>query len=50
MRAKIKDGSAINPITVVVENINQDGFHTKVSMRDHLIVSYQPFGFDGTNN
>ena len=49
MQAKIKDGSAINPITVVVESVNQGGFHTKVSMREHLIVSDQPFGFDGTN-
>ena len=49
VQAKLKDGSAINPITIVVENNNQGGFHTKVSMRDHLIVSDQPFGFDGTN-
>ena len=48
-QAKLKDGSAINPITVVVESINQGGFHTKVSMRDHLLVSDQPLGFDGTN-
>ena len=49
VQAKLRDGSAINPITVVVESINQGGFHTKVSMRDHLIASDQPFGFDGTN-
>lgn len=49
VQAKIKDGSAINPITVKVESVNQGGFHTKVSMREHLIVSDQPFGFDGTN-
>ena len=49
VQAKLKGGSAINPITVVVESINQGGFQTKVSMRNHLLVSDQPFGFDGMN-
>lgn len=49
VQAKLRDGSAINPISVVVESNNQGGFHTKMSMRDHQIVSDQPFGFDGTN-
>ncbi|CAI8357201.1 MAG: Uncharacterised protein [SAR116 cluster bacterium MED-G04] len=48
-QAKIRDGTAINPISVVVESVNQGGFHTRISMRDHVIVSDQPYGFTGTN-
>lgn len=48
-RSNLVAGSAINPITVKVESQNQGGFHTKVLARDHVIVSDQPFGFDGEN-
>jgi len=46
---KLSDGKAINPINVVVESENQGGFHTKILIRDHEIISDQPFGFSGQN-
>ncbi len=49
MQARLNDGTAFNTITVVVESINQGEFHTRVSMRDHVLDSDQPFGFDVTN-
>ena len=42
-------GSAINPITVTVESQNQGGFHTEIMMRNQVIVSDQPVGFEGEN-
>ena len=49
MQIKLNDGTATNPITVLVESINQGGFHTRVSMRNHSLASDQLFGFDGRN-
>ena len=46
---KLSNGEAINPINVVVESENQGGFHTKILIRDHEIISDQPFGFSGQN-
>ena len=46
---KLKKGSAINPISVVVESKNQGGFQTKITMRDHVVISDQPHGFSGSN-
>ena len=48
-QSKLVSGSAINPITVTVESQNQGGFHTKIMMRNHVIKSDQPFGFEGEN-
>ncbi|MGI9383068.1 MAG: OsmC family protein [Methyloligellaceae bacterium] len=45
----LKSGTATNPITVTVSSQNQGGFKSRISMRDHTIVSDQPFGFEGTN-
>ena len=44
---KLSEGKAINPIDVVIESKNQGGFQTKISIRDHEIISDQPFGFSG---
>ncbi len=46
---KLLDGKAINPIKVVIESKNQGGFQTKILIRDHEIISDQPFGFNGRN-
>ena len=46
---KLADGKAINPINVVIESKNQGGFQTKILIRDHEIISDQPFGFNGQN-
>ena len=46
---KLSDGTAINPINVAIESKNQGGFQTKILIRDHEIISDQPFGFDGQN-
>jgi uncharacterized OsmC-like protein len=46
---KLSDGKAINPITVTIESKNQGGFQTKILIRDHEIISDQPFGFNGQN-
>ena len=46
---KLSDGEAINPINVAIESKNQGGFQTKILIRDHEIISDQPFGFDGQN-
>ena len=46
---KLSDGKAINPINVVIESENQGGFQTKILIRDHEIISDQPFGFNGQN-
>ena len=46
---KLSHGEAINPINVAIESKNQGGFQTKILIRDHEIISDQPFGFDGQN-
>ena len=46
---KLSDGTAINPINVAIESKNQGGFQTKILIRDHEIISDQPFGFNGQN-
>ena len=46
---KLSDGKAINPVNVVIESENQGGFQTKILIRDHEIISDQPFGFNGQN-
>ena len=46
---KLSAGEAINPIEVVIESENQGGFQTKILIRDHEIISDQPFGFNGQN-
>lgn len=46
---KLSNGEAINPINVVVESENQGTFQTKILIRDHEIISDQPFGFSGQN-
>ena len=46
---KLSDGKAINPIEVAIESKNQGGFQTKILIRDHEIISDQPFGFNGQN-
>ena len=48
-RAKLRDGSAVNPLTVTVTSQNQGGFQSKISMRDHTLTADQPHGFKGTN-
>ena len=48
-RARLKDGSAANPLTVTVTSENQGGFHSRISMRNHELVSDQPYGFEGTD-
>lgn len=45
----LRDGSVNNPLTVTVTSRNQGGFKSRISMRDHSIVSDQPYGFGGTN-
>ena len=45
----LKSGTATNPITVTISSQNQGGFKSQISMRDHKIVSDQPYGFEGTN-
>ena len=44
---KLSDGSAKNPIKVSIKSENQGGFQTKILIRDHEIISDQPFGFNG---
>ena len=46
---KLCDGEATNPIRVVIESENQGGFQTKIVIRNHEIISDQPFGFNGQN-
>ncbi len=46
---KLSDGKALNPIKVTIESKNQGGFQTKISIRDHEIISDQPVGFNGQN-
>ena len=46
---KLSAGEAINPIEVAIESKNQGGFQTKILIRDHEIISDQPFGFNGQN-
>ena len=46
---KLSDGKATNPINVAVESKNQGGFQTRIFIRDHEIISDQPFGFNGQN-
>jgi len=48
-RAKLADGSAINPLTVTVSSENRGGFESRISMRDHVLTADQPYGFKGTN-
>tara|TARA_B110000114_G_scaffold145583_1_gene154729 strand:- start:81 stop:581 length:501 start_codon:yes stop_codon:yes gene_type:complete len=45
----LKDGSAVNPLTVTVNSKNQSGFLSEISARHHTIISDQPHGFEGTN-
>lgn len=45
----LKSGTATNPITVTISSRNQGGFKSQISIRDHKIVSDQPYGFEGTN-
>ena len=49
MQIKLSDGEATNPINVFVESENQGGFQTRILIRDHEIISDQPFGFNGQN-
>ena len=46
---KLSDGEAKNPISVFIESENQGGFQTKILIRDHELISDQPFGFNGQN-
>jgi len=46
---KLSDGEAKNPINVFIESENQGGFQTKILIRDHELISDQPFGFNGQN-
>lgn len=48
-RAKLRDGSAVNPLTVTVTSQNQGGFQSRISMREHTLTADQPYGFKGTN-
>ena len=48
-RAKLRDGSAVNPLTVTVTSRNQGGFRSEISMREHQLTADQPYGFKGTN-
>jgi uncharacterized OsmC-like protein len=48
-REKLTEGSAINPLTVIVKSENQGGFESKIFARDHTLTADQPFGFRGTN-
>lgn len=48
-RARLRDGSATNPLTVTVTSQNQGGFQSRISMRDHTLIADQPYGFKGTN-
>jgi uncharacterized OsmC-like protein len=45
----LTSGLATNPVMVKVESANQNGFHTKISIRNHVLESDQPFGFEGSN-
>jgi len=45
----LKDGSAVNPLTVTVNSKNQSGFLSEISARHHTIISDQPQSFEGTN-
>lgn len=47
--AALKDGTANNPIIVKVSSRNQGGFESRITLRDHTIVSDQPHGFEGTD-
>ena len=46
---KLSDGKATNPINVFIESKNQGGFETKIFIREHELISDQPFGFTGQN-
>ena len=46
---KLKQGTATNPISVTVESTNQGAFESKIAIRNHVLVSDQPFGFNGEN-
>ena len=46
---KLKQGIATNPISVKVESTNQGAFESKIVIRNHVLVSDQPFGFNGEN-
>ena len=46
---KLSDGKATNPINVFIESKNQGGFETKIFIREHELISDQPFGFNGQN-
>ena len=46
---KLSNGTAPNRIKVAIESENQGGFQTKILIRDHELISDQPFGFNGQN-
>lgn len=46
---KLTRGLAINPISVTVESKNQGTFESKIAIRNHVLISDQPFGFHGEN-
>lgn len=46
---KLKNGTTTNPISVLVESKNQGAFESKISIRNHTVVSDQPYGFNGGN-
>lgn len=46
---KLKKGTTTNPIPVLVESKNQGAFESKISIRNHTVVSDQPNGFNGGN-
>lgn len=48
-RETLRDGTAVNPLTVTVTSENQGGFRSEISMRDHRLTADQPYGFKGTN-
>ncbi len=46
---KLESGDAVNPILVSVESQNQGTFESKIFIRNHVILSDQPIGFNGRN-
>ena len=48
-RGKLTRGIATNPISVTVKSTNQGNFQSKIAIRNHILVSGQPYGFHGEN-
>ncbi len=46
---QLRDGSLINPIQVRVESASQNGFESRVRIRDFELTIDQPRGFEGAN-